>query len=537
MTRVPLRSKPRRNAVERVLPHCGTNPPSPVTRATTRRRSYLAARAGRVVLRVTEGAAIALGSQSAPSKEWTVIGMGEQARAGIYCRISSDRSGEAAGVARQESDCRALAAREGWSVAEVYVDNDVSAYSGKSRPAWTRLLADAGEGRIDVIAAWHDDRLWRNVVEQQVVFGLCRDAGVRTVATPARIYDTASSDDDFLSGIQALVAQKESADKARRVRRKHDQLAAEGKPGGGIRPFGYGADHVTIVPEEAALIREAAIRVLAGEGVWTVCNDWNERGLTTSLGRVWRNRALKNILVSPRIAGLREHRGQVVGPAVWEAIIDRQAHERLRMLLLDASRRRSGPKRRYLLSGGLTECGRCGSALVAQPRQDKTRTYACVKGLPHGGCGRLRCVAEPLEDLVRDAVLGALDGPGLVAALSAVTDGDEEAARLMDDLRRLEERLDELARSYADGLVDLRSWSVARERLEQNASAARGKVRRLHRARVLLDLPADLRGAWDEHDVNWRRALLDAVLLRVVVHRSHVTGHFDPHRVKLLWRA
>ena len=44
--------------------------------------------------------------------------------------------------------------RRGWEVAEVYVDNDVSAYSGKPRPAWQRLIADIEAGRIDAVVGW-----------------------------------------------------------------------------------------------------------------------------------------------------------------------------------------------------------------------------------------------------------------------------------------------------------------------------------------------------------------------------------------------
>ena len=65
---------------------------------------------------------------------------------GIYVRISQDRQGAELGVVRQEADCRALCERKGWSVVEVYADNDTSAYSGAPRPAWDR--PDSGpEGR------------------------------------------------------------------------------------------------------------------------------------------------------------------------------------------------------------------------------------------------------------------------------------------------------------------------------------------------------------------------------------------------------
>jgi hypothetical protein len=45
-------------------------------------------------------------------------------RAGTYTRISSDPSGQRAGVERQRIDCEALCVARGWPVGEVFEDND-----------------------------------------------------------------------------------------------------------------------------------------------------------------------------------------------------------------------------------------------------------------------------------------------------------------------------------------------------------------------------------------------------------------------------
>ncbi|MBW0009097.1 MAG: recombinase family protein, partial [Pseudonocardiales bacterium] len=90
-------------------------------------------------------------------------------RAAIYCRISLDRAGAGLGVARQQEDCRELAERLGWPVADVYVDNDVSAYSGKPRPAWQQLLAHVESGTVDAVLCWHVDRLTRSPRELEDV--------------------------------------------------------------------------------------------------------------------------------------------------------------------------------------------------------------------------------------------------------------------------------------------------------------------------------------------------------------------------------
>jgi len=60
----------------------------------------------------------------------------------------------------------------------------------------------------------------------------------------------------------------------------------------------------------------------------------------TSYADRWVGSTLRRVLVSARIAGLREHNGEVVGDAAWPAIIDRATHDRLVGLLDDPSRRR-----------------------------------------------------------------------------------------------------------------------------------------------------------------------------------------------------
>lgn len=86
-------------------------------------------------------------------------------KAGVYTRISSDPSGQRAGVDRQRADCEAHCLARGWEVAEVFCDNDASGYGRKPRRAYERMLAAAESGSIDAIVTWHNDRLHRSSKE------------------------------------------------------------------------------------------------------------------------------------------------------------------------------------------------------------------------------------------------------------------------------------------------------------------------------------------------------------------------------------
>ena len=74
--------------------------------------------------------------------------------AAIYTRISADPNGHALGVQRQEADARKLCEKRGWTVAEVFCDNDRSAFSQrKTRPAYQRMLDAIREDKINIVVA------------------------------------------------------------------------------------------------------------------------------------------------------------------------------------------------------------------------------------------------------------------------------------------------------------------------------------------------------------------------------------------------
>src|SRR3954469_20276337 len=208
--------------------------------------------------------------------------------AAVYARISSDTEGKALGVTRQREDCRRLAGQLGWTIGQEYVDNDLSAYSGKRRPAYEQLLADVADGLRDAVICYHVDRLTRRPVELETFVATVDAAGVRQVRFVAGDMDLGTGDGLLIGRIMAAVAANESAAKSRRVRRKLDQVAAEGRPHGGYRrQFEYDDDKVTIRPDEAAVIRELVTRFLAGESLRALCTWLDETGVRTVSGGPW----------------------------------------------------------------------------------------------------------------------------------------------------------------------------------------------------------------------------------------------------------
>lgn len=61
-----------------------------------------------------------------------------------------------------------------------YVDDDVSAYSGRTRPQYQTMLATIGRGEVDAVLVWHLDRLHRRPLELEEFVQVCTQAGLTT---------------------------------------------------------------------------------------------------------------------------------------------------------------------------------------------------------------------------------------------------------------------------------------------------------------------------------------------------------------------
>lgn len=459
--------------------------------------------------------------------------------AAIYARISSDTEGLALGVTRQVDDCRRLAARLGWPVAQEYVDNDLSAYSGKARPGYRQMLDDLRDGLRDAVICYHMDRLTRRPVELEEFVATLDAAGVRQVRFVAGDMDLGTGDGLLIGRIMAAVAANESATKGRRMRRKNDERAAAGRPhGGSQRPFGYEADKVTIRPEEAAVVRDLVERYLAGESLRSLCTWLDDAGIKTVTGGPWRSPTLRGLLRSGRIAGLREHRGEVVGPAEWEPIITTADRDRVLARMAEQAVTGRRTPRRYVLSG-LLRCGRCQGKLYASPREH-SRRYVCLNGPDHRGCGRLTVVAEPLEDMLTEAVIQRLDSAELAEALTGRA-GHTDAAELSDGLAADQEQLDDLAVMFGKQEISAREWRAAREPIEARMRDRQRQLSAATGTAALAGLPGhgeQLRAGWDDLPLTRQAAIIAAVLDHAVIAPGQLGARsLDPSRVRAVWRT
>jgi DNA invertase Pin-like site-specific DNA recombinase len=423
-------------------------------------------------------------------------------RAAIYARISLDKVGEAAGVGRQTEGCTNLAALEGWNVEHVLIDNDLSAYSGAHRPEYEQLLDLVRRDQIDVIVAYHPDRLYRRLADLVELIKVVANAGVeiRTVAAGHVDLNTASG--RFTAQVLGAAAEHESARIGERVSMKHRQNAVLGNAHGGPRMYGYrrvARGRIEVIPEEAAVLREAAERVLRGESFASIVIGLNERGIPSALGRKWRPGSLSMVLKSGRIAGLHESKGVIVGDAQWEPILDLKTWEQVRARITHAPiGRRPKVNLKVNLLAGMCRCAECGAVMAAvSERPDKPlrpgqrpprRTLACDKANRHG-CGSNTVEADYVEQIVVD---------------------------------------------YGTRRINRTQFLAAQDPIQQRLAVARKKFDRL-----ITDPDVDTAAfegvtaeTWDNLGLDQQRALVRLFIDHVVIRKGKQGRTFDSNRVR-----
>jgi len=190
---------------------------------------------------------------------------------------------------------------------------------------------------------------------------------------------------------------------------------------------------MTVRESEASILKDAATRLLEGE----------------PLNRVARGHALdattlRRALCSPRTAGLRQHRGEVIGDADWPAVISRAQHERLVALFARPGRQRLGRPEAFTYSG-IIRCARCGHPMhsAGQGR------VSCRAGRGYDGCGA-STLAAPLEAHLDELVITALCGAPFARVLERRLAAAGDATELLARRDRARGELDALAEAKGD---------------------------------------------------------------------------------------
>lgn len=430
-------------------------------------------------------------------------------RAAIYARLSA-KSDDAENIPQQLDYGRRVVGRRGWEPAGEWVDDGVSAWRDDvTRPAFADMLRAARAGEIEVVVVRDVDRLTRSVAD----WGDLSRTGVQVATHGGEVLDR------FAVTVLAGVASRESDMKSERQRLAEERRVAAGKPPrGGRRHFGYhsgtccdSCESHEVHEREAEVVREMARRWLGGEAMRALARELNERGVPTTGGGEWTHKILKKMLLSPRLAAIRVHRGEEVR-GQWEPVLDEETHARL----LEADSR-SGTRRApvpFLLTGVLV-CGAegCGATLNGHTHHPTgKRRYACLS------CRGVGIGAEPVEEHLWNEALARVwrhDREGQRRV-------EERLAEVEEALRGARAALEELDDAYwQERTVDKRTYTRQSAALRERAAGLEAESARLRDERERESgFWRSLMGLADTYETapaHERRKILRRALARVVV--------------------
>ena len=459
-------------------------------------------------------------------------------RAAIYTRVSSDPRGVGRSTREQEADCRAIADREGWDVVATFVDNDRSAsrFANSKRPEYAKLVQFLHGSNADVLVTWEASRAQRDLDAYVKLRDLCREAAVLWCYS-GKTYDLSRTDDAFTTGLDALLAEREASQTRDRVLRAVSANAAAGRPHGRLT-YGYRRVYndatgqlveQVVREDQAALVREAARRVLAGETPYAVAQSFNERGIPTPRnGRSWDLTQVKRLCINPAYIAKRVHRGQVVGDAAWPPILDEGTYYALQAKLTDPKRRTQRSSRvRHLLSG-LAVCGVCDGRIRVQKNRGYL-AYLCVDGF------HVSRREDYVDQFVSAVVVERLSRPD---ALEVFADSDDAD---MSEVRAVVAELRARLQGFYDAAAAGELTPAALARIEAQLLPKIDEAERAAQAQSVAPVLVDAAGPdaaqhWESMPISTRREVIDA-LMRVRILKAGQGRRFDPASVAIEWRS
>lgn len=440
-------------------------------------------------------------------------------RAAIYCRISKDRrkntEGEGQGVQRQETECRELAERLGWSVVGVYVDNDVSAYSGAPRKNYARMLADVAAGHVSGIVAWHNDRLHRHPKELETFIDLVEAHHVQIHTVRAGELDLSTASGKMLARMLGSAANYESEQKSERLKSYYRQCAEQGTHrANGARPFGYEQDGTKIRREEARELRKMTDAVIAGESLASIMRDLNSRGVPTTRGGKWGYTSTREMIMRPRNAGIMVRYGKETRKAEWPAIVPEEDFRTACKILLDPARRhnKKGTALKHLLSG-MVRCGTCGEKMrpgnVTMPRgKHDYSIYRC----PNRGTGHVSREKTPVEQFVTELVLKFLLTP---KTRELISPSSPDSPDLIAEREAMVKRLDGYAEMLADDTMTDAQFMTVTKSVRTRIELLDGQITDQTRGSAVKKLlsESDAIKAWESLSLTQKREIIDALMV------------------------
>ena len=228
---------------------------------------------------------------------------------GIYLRLSKDdeRAGESLSIENQRKILTKYVQEQGWSIYDTYIDEGISGTNTKHREGFKEMIADALDGKIDLIVTKSVSRFARNTVDSLVTIRKLKENGVECYFEKEGIY-TFDGKGELLITIMSSLAQEESRSISENITWGQRKSFADGKVHLAYKHFlGYekGEDgRPAVVEEEATVVRLIYRLFLDGKTQAGICRHLENLGIPSPSGKEkWSKTTITSILTNEKYKG------------------------------------------------------------------------------------------------------------------------------------------------------------------------------------------------------------------------------------------
>ena len=300
-----------------------------------------------------------------------------------YARVSTDHDEQFSSYTAQvDYYTNYIKGRDDWEFVDVYTDEGITGTSTKRREGFKRMIADALDGKIDLIVTKSVSRFARNTVDSLTTIRQLKENGTEVYFEKENIW-TFDAKGEVLLTIMSSLAQEESRSISENCTWGQRKRFADGKVTVPFKHFiGYdrGEDgNLVLNKKQAEVVKQIYAMFLKGMTPHTIARKLTEEKIKTPAGRdTWSSSSVKSILSNEKYKGdallqktfcedfltkkMKLNQGEVPQYYVennHEAIIDPQTFD---MVQAELARRTSGNNRHsgvHLLSNKI-KCGDCG---------------------------------------------------------------------------------------------------------------------------------------------------------------------------------
>jgi site-specific DNA recombinase len=457
---------------------------------------------------------------------------------GIWIRVSTEDQAKGESPEHHEERARAYAKSRGWQVKELY---DLAGQSGKAvmqHPEAKRMMKDIERGHITGLMFSKLARLSRNRRELEDFSDFFNKHQADLISLSEAI-DTSTAGGRMFFHLLGVFAQWEREEITERVNASVLTRAKLGKPINGSSPYGFKWQDrkLILVPEEAAIRREAYDLFLQHRRKGVVARLLNAKGYRTRDGAIWRETSILRILDESSAKGVyvfntmrqtgtwrteakpesewgRAECPPIVAEGLWNQV-NQIIEEQLK------SWKKPGKQPMHLFSG-LAYCS-CGTKMYVRAESLKYYCRKCCNKIP----------VQDLENIVRDELklfFGQHDrvsqhleeaGRNVVEKTALLDAHQREIQKVKEEMRQTHQLY--LNRQISgDGFRDL--YAPAEERKNQleselprlQAEVDFLKVNKLSADDVVHE-SANLHERWPSMSPEDRRKIVEALIEKIVI--------------------